>query len=194
MIYVLDNYDSFTYNLVHLLGSLGAEMIVERNRDTSVAAILAQQPSGILLSPGPSRPENAGCMLELIRAVDGRIPILGVCLGHQGIGQAYGARVVSAQRIMHGKLSPITHSGNGIFQGLPQGFRAVRYHSLALQEDTIPDCFEVNAHSDDGEVMGIRHKSLPVMGIQYHPESIRTDCGRQQLANFLAICRGELEP
>ena len=191
MIFVLDNYDSFTYNLVHLMGSLGAEMVVERNRETSVAAIMAMQPDGILLSPGPSRPENAGCMLDLIHAAAGRIPMLGVCLGHQAIGHAFGAKVVSAGRIMHGKLSTIHHDGQGIFQNVPQDFKAVRYHSLALEEATLPDCLEITARSEDGEIMGVRHKELPVEGIQYHPESIMTEAGRQQLMNFLNRCRGE---
>ena len=191
MIFVLDNYDSFTYNLVHLMGSLGAEMVVERNRETSVAAIMAMRPDGILLSPGPSRPENAGCMLDLIHAAAGRIPMLGVCLGHQAIGHAFGAKVVSAGRIMHGKLSTIHHDGQGIFQNVPQDFKAVRYHSLALEEVTLPDCLEITARSEDGEIMGVRHKELPVEGIQYHPESIMTEAGRQQLMNFLNRCRGE---
>jgi anthranilate synthase/aminodeoxychorismate synthase-like glutamine amidotransferase len=191
MIFVLDNYDSFTYNLVHLMGSLGAEMVVERNRETSVAAIMAMRPDGILLSPGPSRPENAGCMLDLIHAAAGRIPMLGVCLGHQAIGHAFGAKVVSAKRIMHGKLSTIHHDGKGVFQNVPQDFKAVRYHSLALEEATLPDCLEITARSEDGEIMGVRHKELPVEGIQYHPESIMTVAGRQQLMNFLNRCRGE---
>jgi anthranilate synthase/aminodeoxychorismate synthase-like glutamine amidotransferase len=191
MIFVLDNYDSFTYNLVHLMGSLGAEMVVERNRETSVAAIMAMQPDGILLSPGPSRPENAGCMLDLIHAAAGRIPMLGVCLGHQAIGHAFGAKVVSAKRIMHGKLSTIHHDGKGVFQNVPQDFKAVRYHSLALEEATLPDCLEITARSEDGEIMGVRHKELPIEGIQYHPESIMTEAGRQQLMNFLNRCRGE---
>ena len=191
MIFVLDNYDSFTYNLVHLMGSLGAEMVVERNRETSVAAIMAMRPDGILLSPGPSRPENAGCMLDLIHAAAGRIPLLGVCLGHQAIGHAFGAKVVSAKRIMHGKLSTIHHDGKGVFQNVPQDFKAVRYHSLALEEATLPDCLEITARSEDGEIMGVRHKELPIEGIQYHPESIMTEAGRQQLMNFLNRCRGE---
>lgn len=191
MIFVLDNYDSFTYNLVHLMGSLGAEMVVERNRETSVAAIMAMRPDGILLSPGPSRPENAGCMLDLIHAAAGRIPMLGVCLGHQAIGHAFGAKVVSAKRIMHGKLSTIHHDGKGVFQNVPQDFKAVRYHSLALEEPTLPDCLEITARSEDGEIMGVRHKELPIEGIQYHPESIMTEAGRQQLMNFLNRCRGE---
>ena len=191
MIFVLDNYDSFTYNLVHLMGSLGAEMVVERNRETSVAAIMAMQPDGILLSPGPSRPENAGCMLDLIHTAAGRIPMLGVCLGHQAIGHAFGAKVVSAGRIMHGKLSTIHHDSQGIFQNVPQDFKAVRYHSLALEEATLPDCLEITARSEDGEIMGVRHKELPIEGIQYHPESIMTEAGRQQLMSFLNRCRGE---
>ena len=191
MIFVLDNYDSFTYNLVHLMGSLGAEMVVERNRETSIAAVMAMRPDGILLSPGPSRPENAGYMLDLIHAAAGRIPMLGVCLGHQAIGHAFGAKVVSAGRIMHGKLSKIHHDGQGVFQNVPQDFKAVRYHSLALEEATLPDCLEITARSEDGEIMGVRHKELPVEGIQYHPESIMTEAGRQQLMNFLNCCRRE---
>ena len=188
MIFVLDNYDSFTYNLVHLLGTLGAEIVVERNREISVQAVLAMQPEGILLSPGPSRPKNAGCLLELIQAAAGRIPMMGVCLGHQAIGQAFGGKVVSAQKIMHGKLSRIQHDGKGLFQGIPQDIKVVRYHSLAVEEKTLPACLEVTAHSEDGEVMGLRHKELPIEGIQYHPESIMSEFGRQQLVNFLNIC------
>ena len=191
MIYVLDNYDSFTYNLVHLLASTGEELLVERNRETSVSSIMAMRPDGILLSPGPSRPENAGCMLELIHAAAGRIPMMGVCLGHQAIGQAFGGEVVSAKRIMHGKLSVIHHDGKGLFRGIPQDFKAVRYHSLALKEDTLPDCFEISARSEDGEIMGIRHKTLPLESIQYHPESIMTEHGMRHIQNFLAICKGE---
>ena len=191
MIFVLDNYDSFTYNLVHLLAATGEELVVERNRETSVSAILAMQPDGILLSPGPSRPENAGCMIELIHAAAGRIPMMGVCLGHQAIGYAFGAEVVSAKRIMHGKLSVIHHDGMGLFRGIPQDFKAVRYHSLALKEETLPDCFEISARSEDGEIMGIRHKTLPLESIQYHPESIMTEHGMRHIQNFLAICRGE---
>ena len=190
MIFVLDNYDSFTYNLVHLLGSLGVETVVERNKDITVPVIMAMQPDGILLSPGPSRPENAGCLLELIQTAAGRIPMMGVCLGHQAMGQAFGARVVSAKRIMHGKLSPIHHDGQGLFEGIPQDIKVVRYHSLALAEDSIPDCLEVTAHSDDGEIMGIRHKDFFMEGIQYHPESIMSEYGRQQMMNFIIACRG----
>ena len=188
MIFVLDNYDSFTYNLVHLLGTLGAEITVERNREISVQAVLAMQPEGILLSPGPSRPENAGCLLELIQAAAGRIPMLGVCLGHQAIGHAFGGKVISAKRIMHGKLSRIQHDGKGLFQGIPQDIKVVRYHSLAVEESTLPECLEVSARSEDGEIMGLRHKELPIEGIQYHPESIMSEFGRQQLANFIALC------
>jgi len=189
MIFVLDNYDSFTYNLVHLLGAMGVETVVERNKEISVPVIMALQPEGILLSPGPSRPENAGCLLELIRTAAGVIPMMGVCLGHQAMGQAFGGKVISAKRIMHGKLSSIRHDGKGLFRGLPQDFKAVRYHSLALEEASLPDCLEVTAHSEDNEIMGIRHKELPLEGIQYHPESIMSEYGRQQIMNFLSICR-----
>ncbi len=188
MIFVLDNYDSFTYNLVHLLGAMGVETVVERNKEISVPVIMALRPEGILLSPGPSRPENAGCLLDLIKAAAGTIPMMGVCLGHQAIGHAFGAKVVSAKRIMHGKLSTISHDGQGLFQGIPQNFKAVRYHSLAIEENSIPDCLQVTARSEDGEIMGVRHKELPIVGIQYHPESIMSEFGRQQIMNFLNIC------
>ena len=185
MIFVLDNYDSFTYNLVHLLYGCGAEVTVKRNRETSPAEVLAMAPRAIVLSPGPGRPQEAGCMMELIRAAAGRIPIFGVCLGHQAIGAVFGADVVHAKRIMHGKVSPIRHDGRGIFAGLPQDFRAVRYHSLALAEATIPEDLEISARADDGEIMGIRAKRALIEGIQYHPESMMTEYGREQIANFL---------
>ena len=187
MILVLDNYDSFTYNLVHLLHSLNAPLEVRRNREITVEEVLERNPDAILLSPGPGRPESAGVMLELIRAVRDRIPLLGVCLGHQAIGQSFGAEVVGAKRIMHGKISEITHDGKGLFEGFHGPFKAVRYHSRALDESTLPPELEITARSEDGEVMGIRHKTLPVEGIQYHPESILTTIGKRQLANFLDL-------
>ena len=190
MIFVLDNYDSFTYNLVHLLYALGAEVTVRRNRETSPAEALALRPAGILLSPGPSTPDRAGCLLDLTRAAaEAGVPLLGVCLGHQAIGQAFGARVVHARRVMHGKISEVTHDGRGVFAGVPNPFRAVRYHSLALDEATLPACLEISARAEDGEIMGVRHRTLPIEGIQYHPESILTEAGRRQLANFVAGCR-----
>ena len=190
MIFVLDNYDSFTYNLVHLLHAVGAEVTVRRNRDVTPAEVLALRPAGILLSPGPSRPERAGCLCALVRAgAEARVPMLGVCLGHQAIGQVFGATVTHARRVMHGKVSEIAHDGRGLFAGLPNPFRAVRYHSLALDPATIPPCLEVTARAEDGEVMGIRHRDLPIEGVQYHPESILTEAGKLQLANFVRGCR-----
>lgn len=191
MIFVLDNYDSFTYNLVHLLYSLEPDIVVRRNRSVTVKDVLAMEPEAIVLSPGPGRPENAGIMLDLIQsAVENRIPLLGVCLGHQGIGEAFGASVIQAKEIMHGKISSIEHDGKGLFAGFCGKFNAVRYHSLALDENTIPPEFEVTCRTSDGEVMGIRHKSLIVEGIQYHPESILTSAGKRQMSNFIGMVRG----
>ncbi|MCI6590101.1 MAG: aminodeoxychorismate/anthranilate synthase component II [Lentisphaeraceae bacterium] len=190
MIFVLDNYDSFTYNLVHLLYALGAEVTIRRNREVTPAEVLALQPDGILLSPGPSSPERAGILCDLVRAgAEARVPMFGVCLGHQAIGHVFGARVVHAKTVMHGKISEVTHDGRGVFEGVPNPFRAVRYHSLALEAASIPACLEVTAHTADGEVMGIRHRELPIEGIQYHPESILTEAGKLQLANFVRSCR-----
>ena len=185
MILVLDNYDSFTYNLVHLLHSLNAPLEVRRNREITVEEVLERNPDAILLSPGPGRPESAGVMLELIRAVRDRIPLLGVCLGHQAIGQSFGAEVVGAKLIMHGKISEITHDGKGLFEGFKGPFKAVRYHSLALREETLPKELVVTARAEDGEIMGIRHREFLIEGIQYHPESIMTPGGKRQIANFL---------
>ena len=190
MIFVLDNYDSFTYNLVHLLYALGAEVTIRRNREVTPAEVLALQPDGILLSPGPSSPERAGILCDLVRAgAEARVPMFGVCLGHQAIGHVFGARVVHAKTVMHGKISEVTHDGRGVFEGVPNPFRAVRYHSLALEAASIPACLEVTARTADGEVMGIRHRELPIEGIQYHPESILTAAGKLQLANFVRSCR-----
>lgn len=187
MIFVLDNYDSFTYNLVHMLYRTGHDIQVRRNRDVTPEEILVLEPEAILLSPGPGRPEDAGCMMDLIRLAAGRIPLLGVCLGHQALGSVFGAEVVHAKRIMHGKISEIDHDGKGIFAGLPQKFKVVRYHSLALDGSSIPEQLEVSARSEDGEIMGIRVRGLakPAEGIQYHPESMMTECGEKQIANFL---------
>ncbi|MGN1325565.1 MAG: anthranilate synthase component II [Candidatus Spyradenecus sp.] len=190
MIFVLDNYDSFTYNLVHLLYALGAEVTIRRNREVTPAEVLALQPDGILLSPGPSSPERAGILCDLVRAgAEARVPMFGVCLGHQAIGHVFGARVVHAKQVMHGKISEVTHDGRGVFEGVPNPFRAVRYHSLALEAASIPACLEVTARTADGEVMGVRHRELPIEGIQYHPESILTEAGKLQLANFVRSCR-----
>ena len=192
MIFVLDNYDSFTYNLVHLLYSMEPEITVRRNRKISVAEVLEMNPEAIILSPGPGRPGNAGIMPELIRAAaERKIPMLGVCLGHQGIGEAFGAKVVPAKAIMHGKISSIEHDGKGLFTGMTGPFNAVRYHSLALDGSTLPPQLEVTCRTADGEVMGIRHRSLLIEGIQYHPESILTASGKRQLSNFMQMVRAK---
>ncbi len=190
MIFVLDNYDSFTYNLVHLLYALGAEVMIRRNREITPQEVLALNPEGILLSPGPSSPERAGILCDLVRAgAQARLPMFGVCLGHQAIGAVFGAQVVHAKQVMHGKISEVTHDGRGVFAGVPNPFRAVRYHSLALEAASLPACLEVSAQTADGEIMGIRHRELPIEGIQYHPESILTEAGKLQLANFVRRCR-----
>ena len=191
-IFVLDNYDSFTYNLVHLLYALGAKLTVRRNREVGVAEVQAMQPDAIVLSPGPSRPEKAGVMPELIAATAGKIPLLGICLGHQALAQHFGARIVLAQRIMHGKLSTIKHDGKGLFAGMRGPFKAVRYHSLAAAADSIPECLEVTCRAEDGEVMGLRHKEALIEGIQYHPESILTTSGKTQISNFLKMVQARL--
>ena len=188
MIFMLDNYDSFTYNLVHMLAKTGQHIVVKRNREVTPADVLAMNPQAILLSPGPGRPENAGCMIDLIAAAAGMIPMLGVCLGHQAIGAHFGAQVVHAKTIMHGKTSAIRHDGQGLFEGLPQGFLAVRYHSLALLASSIPETMTVTAKTDDGEIMGVRIRpegGAIVEGIQYHPESIMSEFGLKQIKNFL---------
>ena len=188
MIFMLDNYDSFTYNLVHMLAKTGQHIVVKRNREVTPADVLAMNPQAILLSPGPGRPENAGCMIDLIAAAAGKIPMLGVCLGHQAIGAHFGAEVVHAKSIMHGKTSAIRHDGQGLFAGLPQGFLAVRYHSLALDAATVPANLKVTAKTDDGEIMGVRitpEGGAVVEGIQYHPESIMSEFGLKQINNFL---------
>ena len=187
MILMIDNFDSFTYNLVHMFYSLGAEVEVRRNNAITAEEALEMNPESIVISPGPGRPAEAGNTEEIIRAAAGRIPLFGVCLGHQAIGEVFGAEVVRAARLMHGKLSRITHDGKGIFTGLRDGFKAVRYHSLALREATLPEVLEISARSEDGEIMGIRHREYPIESIQYHPESIMTANGRQQLANFIEL-------
>jgi anthranilate synthase component 2 len=190
MLLMIDNYDSFTWNLVQYLGELGEDVRVVRNDELSVAQIAALAPQRIVISPGPCTPNEAGVSLELIAKLAGRVPILGVCLGHQSIGQAFGGRVVRAKRIMHGKTSPIHHRGYGVFAGLPQPFEATRYHSLVVEQATLPDCLEITAwtENDDGsldEIMGLRHRTLPVEGVQFHPESILTLAGKDLLRNFL---------
>ena len=187
MILVIDNYDSFTYNLVHYLNELGGETVVRRNDALSVQEALGMKADAVLLSPGPCTPNEAGICLPLLRGAPEDLPILGVCLGHQAIGQAYGGDVVRAKAIMHGKTSEIHHDGKGLFQGLPNPFTATRYHSLAVSRDTLPDELEVTAWTDDGEIMGFQHRSRPVYGVQFHPESIATEGGHQLLANFLDL-------
>ncbi|MFK7696891.1 aminodeoxychorismate/anthranilate synthase component II [Paenibacillus sp. HJGM_3] len=189
MILVIDNYDSFTYNLVQYLGELGEEVVVYRNDQIDMAGIEKLQPSHILISPGPCTPNEAGVSLELIEHFKGKIPILGVCLGHQSIGQVFGGDVVRAEKLMHGKTSDIYHDGRGIFEGLPSPYTATRYHSLIVRRDTLPDCLEISAETKEGEIMGLRHKEYPIEGVQFHPESIITDHGHQLLRNFLAIGR-----
>lgn len=185
MILVIDNYDSFTYNLVQYLGELGADIQVVRNDEITVDGILKRNPTHILISPGPCSPKEAGVSVETIKELAGKKPILGVCLGHQSIGYAFGGDIVRAGKLMHGKTSQITHDGKGVFKGLPNPFRATRYHSLVIKKDTLPGCLEVTAQSEDGEIMGVRHKTLAVEGVQFHPESILTESGKQLLKNFL---------
>ena len=188
MIFMLDNYDSFTYNLVHMLAKTGQQIVVKRNRDVTPAEVLEMNPQAIILSPGPGRPQTAGCMMDLIAAAAGKVPMLGVGLGHQAIGAHFGAEVVHAKSIMHGKTSAIRHDGQGLFAGLPQGFLAVRYHSLALLASSIPENMTVSAKTDDGEIMGVRitpEGGAVVEGIQYHPESIMSEFGLKQINNFL---------
>ena len=194
MLLLIDNYDSFTFNLVHFLGDLGARCDVWRNDKISVAEVLAKQPEAIVLSPGPCTPNEAGICLDLIKAAAGKIPILGVCLGHQAIGQAFGGQVVRAPVPMHGKLSAITHAGTDVFQGIPSPFQATRYHSLTVDRDTMPDDLIPTAWTDDGIVMGLRHRALPIFGVQFHPESVASEHGHQLLDNFLAIARGANAP
>lgn len=189
MLLLLDNYDSFTWNLYHYLGEQGARIEVVRNDVLTVQDALARAPEGIVVSPGPCYPDQAGISLPLIRAAAGRCPILGVCLGHQAIAQAFGARIVRAPVPMHGKLSRVEHDGGGLFDGLPSPFEATRYHSLCADPATIPAALLVNARSEDGVVMGVRHRRLPIHGVQFHPESIETKVGKRLLRNFLDICR-----
>jgi anthranilate synthase component 2 len=194
MITLIDNYDSFTYNLVHYLGDLGVACRVYRNDKISVEALLAEEPSAIVLSPGPCTPNEAGICLELIETNDGRVPLLGVCLGLQAIGQAYGGKVIRAPKLMHGKVSTIYNSGEGIFQGLPSEFSATRYHSLIVEEKTMPRCLRITASTADGLVMAVQHQSQPVFGVQFHPESIASDYGHALLANFLRMARINWQP
>lgn len=187
MLLMLDNYDSFTYNLVQYFGELGEDVRVVRNDQASVEEIAAMNPDRICVSPGPCSPAEAGISIELIQRFAGKLPILGVCLGHQAIGAAFGGDIVRAKQIMHGKVSPITHAGTDVFANLPSPFTVTRYHSLAIRRDTLPDCLEVTAETGDGEIMGIRHKTLPVYGVQFHPESVLSEHGHALLDNFLKI-------
>ncbi|MDA0293494.1 MAG: aminodeoxychorismate/anthranilate synthase component II [Verrucomicrobia bacterium] len=187
MILVLDNYDSFTYNLVQYFGELGADLRVVRNDRITVAEIETLAPERIIVSPGPCTPSEAGMSSEVIKTFGPRLPILGVCLGHQCIGEVYGGDVVRADRLMHGKTSPIIHHGQGVFKDLPSPFEATRYHSLIVKRDTLPDVLEITAETAEGEIMGLRHKTLPVHGVQFHPESILTTEGKRLLKNFLEL-------
>jgi anthranilate synthase/aminodeoxychorismate synthase-like glutamine amidotransferase len=188
MILVIDNYDSFTYNLVQYLGELGEKIEVRRNRETNPEEIESIiKPDRIVISPGPGTPDGAGISLNVIERFGGRVPILGVCLGHQAIGQAYGGKVVRAPELMHGKASEISHDGKTIFAGIDGPFAAGRYHSLVVERETLPDCLEISAQTSDNVIMGLRHRALKVEGVQFHPESILTGCGKQLLANFLKL-------
>jgi anthranilate synthase/aminodeoxychorismate synthase-like glutamine amidotransferase len=192
MVFVLDNYDSFTYNLVQYLGELGAEVEVYRNDELTVGDVEAMRPERILLSPGPCTPSEAGILVPLIQEMAGRVPILGVCLGHQAIGEAFGGQVVRASHLMHGKTSPITHDGKGVFAGLPSPLTATRYHSLIVAEESLPAELMVTARtqakSGESIIMGLRHRTLPIEGVQFHPESVLTEGGRQMIRNFLKMC------
>src|SRR5215813_8314454 len=187
MFLLIDNYDSFTYNLYHFLGELGARLTVKRNDALTAAEAMAMSPQGIILSPGPCTPNEAGICLELIKAAAGKIPLLGVCLGHQAIGQAFGGKVIRGPVPMHGKLSRISHQGKGVFADIPASFTATRYHSLVVERATLPSCLEITAETDDGLIMGLAHRDVNLHGVQFHPESIASEHGHKLLANFLRI-------
>jgi anthranilate synthase component 2 len=186
MLLMIDNYDSFTYNLVQYFGELGEAVEVFRNDEITLERIKALNAQRIVISPGPCTPNEAGVSLSLLKEYGGQVPTLGVCLGHQSIGQAFGGKIVHAKQIMHGKTSPIYHNNMGVFQGLPNPFTATRYHSLVIERESLPDCLEITAWTEDGEIMGVRHKSLSIEGVQFHPESILSEHGHQLLRNFLA--------
>ena len=185
MILVIDNYDSFTYNLVQYFGELGEEVMVVRNDQKTIEELKALQPDYVVLSPGPCTPNEAGITLEAIQAFAGDVPIFGVCLGHQSIAQAFGGKVIRAERLMHGKTSPVNHDGSPLFSGIDSPFIATRYHSLIVEKETLPDLFEVTAWTEEGEIMAIRHRTLPIEGVQFHPEAIMTTSGKQLLRNFI---------
>lgn len=189
MLLLIDNYDSFTWNLYHYLGELGAEVAVHRNDAISVEEAIALRPEGIVLSPGPCDPDKAGICLEIIERAAREIPLLGVCLGHQAVGQAFGGRIVRAPQPLHGKVSSVSHSGKGIFAGLPSPMQVTRYHSLMVERETLPRELEITAESEDGVIMGLQHRELPVHGVQFHPESIASEHGHQLLRNFLSLTR-----
>lgn len=194
MLLLIDNYDSFTYNLVHFLGELGAEVTVRRNDALTADEALKMNVKGIVLSPGPRDPDQAGICLELVEKAAGKLPLLGVCLGHQSIGQVFGGKVVRAPLPMHGKVSQISHKGVGLFEGLPNPITATRYHSLVVERESLPDCLEITAECDQGLIMGLQHRELPIHGVQFHPESIATEHGHALLANFLKIAGYEAVP
>ena len=187
MLLVIDNYDSFTYNLVQYFEQLGVTQKIYRNDQITPAEALALNPDRVLISPGPCSPTEAGVSLDMIKAFAGKKPIFGVCLGHQSVGHYFGGKVIRADRLMHGKVSPILHNGKDLFKGMPNGFNATRYHSLLVEKSTFPDCLEITAETAEGEVMGLRHKTLPIWGVQFHPESIATENGMKILENFLTL-------
>ena len=187
MLLVIDNFDSFTFNLVQYFGELGVKQRVFRNNEITPEDALALKPDRVLISPGPCSPAEAGVSLNMIAAFAGKVPLFGVCLGHQSIGQHFGGRIVRADRLMHGKTSPIQHRNTDVFSGLPQGFAATRYHSLLVERVSLPDCLEITAETEEGEIMGLRHRTLPVWGVQFHPESIATESGMKILENFLTL-------
>ena len=191
MLLMLDNYDSFTYNLVQYFGELGVDVRVYRNDQITLEQIDALKPDHICISPGPRSPAEAGLSIDVIKRYAGKVPILGVCLGHQAIGAAFGGKIVRAKEIMHGKTSEITHKGTDIFKGLPSPYTVIRYHSLAIDRDTLPDCLEVTSETADGEIMGVRHKTLPIYGVQFHPESVLSEHGHALLRNFLELDEGK---
>ncbi|TMH43993.1 MAG: aminodeoxychorismate/anthranilate synthase component II [Betaproteobacteria bacterium] len=194
MVLMIDNYDSFTYNLVQYLAELGTQVRVVRNDEISVDEVRSLAPRAIVISPGPSAPDQAGISLELVQYLAGRVPIFGVCLGHQTIGQAFGGKVVRAKRVMHGKVSAVRHDGEGVFRGLPAEFRATRYHSLAVERDSLPACLKITAEAEDGEIMGVRHREYAVEGVQFHPEALLTEHGHRMLQNFIEAAGRRNEP